>query len=73
MGNDIRLRALVLLLLPIVWGGVLPAAENVACAAECSFEGELGPFLGESRFDMQQVFTGDRFPNVGRRSRFENC
>ena len=38
--------------------------ENVARAAERSFEGELGPFLGEPRFDMQQVFAGDRFPNV---------
>jgi sialidase-1 len=27
-------------------------------------EGKLDPFLGEPRFDVQQVFTGERFPNV---------
>ncbi len=64
MANDMKLRVLMIPLIPIVLGGVLPVAKNVACAAEDSFEGELGPFLGEARFDMQQVFAGDRFPNV---------
>lgn len=27
-------------------------------------EGPLAPFVGESRMDMQQVFKGERFPNV---------
>jgi hypothetical protein len=27
-------------------------------------EGQIDPFLGGPRFDMQQVFTKDRFPNV---------
>jgi len=64
MVNDKKLRVLMFLLLSMVSGGVLPVAEDAAAAAEGPFEGELGPFLGEPRLDMQQVFTGDRFPNV---------
>ncbi len=33
-------------------------------AAEAPGEGSLTPFLGEPRLEMQQVFSGDRFPNV---------
>jgi sialidase-1 len=33
-------------------------------AAETPLEGPLEPFLGEPRMEMQQVFKGDRFPNV---------
>lgn len=27
-------------------------------------EGELGPFLDEPKFDVQEIFRGERFPNV---------
>jgi sialidase-1 len=27
-------------------------------------EGELAPFLGEPKFDVQEIFRGERFPNV---------
>ena len=39
---------------------VLPTALS----AENQFEGELKPFLGEAKFESQQVFKGGRFPNV---------
>ena len=32
--------------------------------AESKFEGDLKPFLGEPKFEIQQVFKGSRFPNV---------
>jgi sialidase-1 len=46
--------------------GVLVFAFTLtsAAAAENRFEGDLEPFLGEPTFDVQQVFTGERFPNV---------
>jgi len=33
-------------------------------AAESKFEGELEPFMTEPMFEMQQVFKGERYPNV---------
>jgi len=33
-------------------------------AADKSVEGPLGAFLGEPQLEMQQVFSGQRFPNV---------
>ena len=33
-------------------------------AAERPVEGELAPLLGEAKLDMQQVYNGDRFPNI---------
>jgi len=35
-----------------------------ACGAAFAAEGKLEPFLGEPKLEMQQVFKGDRFPNV---------
>lgn len=35
-----------------------------AAGAENKFEGELEPFLGEQKFEVQQIFSGERFPNV---------
>ena len=35
-----------------------------ATAAGKPAEGGLEPFLGEPRFDVQRIFTGERFPNV---------
>jgi len=32
--------------------------------SEKQIEGELTPFLGEARFEMQQLFKTERFPNV---------
>lgn len=32
--------------------------------AENKFEGDLKPFLGEPEFEIQQVFSGSRFPNL---------
>jgi len=39
------------------------AAASVA-AGEAAREGTLAPFLGEPKFAMQQVFKGERFPNI---------
>jgi sialidase-1 len=36
----------------------VPAADDV------ELEGPLEPFLGEPRFDMQQAFDSERFPNI---------
>jgi sialidase-1 len=36
----------------------------VAAADANKLEGKLEPFLGEPRFEMQQVFKNDRFPNI---------
>ena len=33
-------------------------------AAGLPAEGDLDPFLGEPRFDVQPIFSGERFPNV---------
>lgn len=44
--------------------GAAPAAEAGGTAAGLPAEGTLEPFRGEPRFEMQQVFSGDRFPNV---------
>ena len=33
-------------------------------AAEKAVEGPIDPFLGEAKFEMQQLFTGERMPNV---------
>ena len=41
-----------------------PRGDAGVTAARLPAEGTLEPFLGEPRFDMQQVFSGDRFPNV---------
>jgi len=43
--------------------GAAPA-EAGTTAAGLPAEGKLEPFLGETRFEMQQVFAGNRFPNV---------
>jgi len=64
MASDKKRRVWTYLFLALVSMGVLTVEENAATAAESSFEGALAPFLGESRFDMQQLFANDRFPNV---------
>lgn len=46
---------------------VLDAGDSVRkgmTAAGKPAEGQLDPFLGEPRFDVQRIFTGERFPNV---------
>jgi hypothetical protein len=43
--------------------GAAPAEAGVT-EAGLPAEGTLEPFRGEPRFDMQQVFSGNRFPNV---------
>jgi len=35
-----------------------------ACGAAFAAEGKLKTFLGDSQFEIQQVFKGGRFPNV---------
>ena len=45
-------------------GAAPAAAEAGTTAAGLPVEGTLEPFLGGPRFDMQQVFSGDRFPTV---------
>ena len=42
----------------------LLAIFATAFAAKSAPEGDLKPFLGEARFEQQQVFAGNRFPNV---------
>jgi sialidase-1 len=43
----------------------LLGACGTTLAADSKFEGNsLKPFLGEPKLDIQQVFKGDRFPNV---------
>ncbi len=42
---------------------ILTMMTNVT-AAESQLEGELGPFMGEPTLEMQQVFKGERFPNI---------
>jgi sialidase-1 len=58
------LRKCSLLFLAVVLSGALPVTGTAARAADASFEGQLTPYLGAARFDMQQVFAGDRFPNI---------
>jgi alpha-L-rhamnosidase len=41
-----------------------PAAHRLLTAAGLPAEGELTPFLGEPRFELQPVFAEDRFPTV---------
>ena len=49
------------LLLAICLLAVCPVCVH---AEVVSFEGPITPFLGEPELDLQQVFQGDRFPNV---------
>ena len=42
----------------------LAAADAATLHAEKPADGSLSPFLGKPQSDMQQVFTGERFPNV---------
>ncbi len=35
-----------------------------ASAADREFEGRITPFVGDATFDMQQVFSDERFPNI---------
>lgn len=43
---------------------VLLAACGGALAAGNKFDGKLEPFMGEPKLEIQQVFKGDRFPNI---------
>jgi len=52
-----RLVLIGVVLFPILMAAVVEAADD-------KLEGELEPFLGEPEFEVQQVFTGERFPNV---------
>lgn len=52
--------------------GLRPIVTTICCvalmqglqAAELNAEGPLDPFLGAPRFEMQQVFKDERFPNI---------
>jgi sialidase-1 len=41
-----------------------PRANTFTTAAGKPAEAELAPFLGQPRFEMTQVFTDERFPNI---------
>jgi len=41
-----------------------PSTDGPKTAAGHPAEGKIESFLGDSKFDMQQVFKGGRFPNV---------
>ncbi len=56
--------ALIAVLCGIVPSGAARANEPRLTAAGHPAEGTLDPFLGEPKMEMQQVFPGDRFPNV---------
>ncbi len=43
---------------------VLLAICGTVRAAESTFEGKLEPFLGEPRLEIQQLFSGGRFPSI---------
>ena len=43
---------------------IVSLIATLAGAAERSLEGHVDAFLGEPRFSVQQVFRGDRFPNI---------
>ena len=43
---------------------VMLAACAAAFAAEGKFGGGLKPFMGEPKLESQQIYKGDRFPNV---------
>ncbi len=52
-------------LLAALAAATLAPAETVpVTAAGKPAEGKLEPFLGEPKFDVQPLFTGERFPNV---------
>ena len=42
----------------------IPPRDAPVTAAGHPAEGKIGPFLGDSKFDMQQVFKNERLPNV---------
>ncbi len=42
----------------------VPLEEAATTAADKPAEGPLEPFLGEPRFEQEQLFVGERFPNV---------
>ncbi len=41
-----------------------PAGDAPTTAAGHPAEGKIDPFMGEPKLDMQQVYSGGRFPNV---------
>ena len=51
-------------LLPTLAAFILLGSAAVQAADEVVLEGRLEPFLGEPSMEMQQVFKGERFPNV---------
>ncbi|MBX3743971.1 MAG: exo-alpha-sialidase [Verrucomicrobiae bacterium] len=44
--------------------GILSCLVSVSAAADRAVEGRLDAFLGSPRFEIEQIFTRDRFPNV---------
>ncbi len=54
-------RLLATLAVIVLWAVL---ASPAARAADRAMEGAIDPFLGEPKLDIQQVHTGDRFPNV---------
>ncbi len=54
-------KTIATLLVVLATCGTAFAAEDTLAG---KFEGRLDPFVGEPRFDVQQVFKGERFPNI---------
>jgi sialidase-1 len=52
--------------LPVLFFGLIVGLGSIlsATAAENPFEGETSAFLKDSPFVIQQIFEGDRFPNI---------
>ena len=48
----------------VFWTAGAAWAAAPMTAADLPAEGDLAPFLGEPVFEVQDVFTGQRFPNV---------
>lgn len=59
-----RLAWLVLLVAALFVNDWLVAATGPTTAAGKPAECELAPFVGEPRLEVQQVFSGERFPNI---------
>ena len=48
----------------LVWGLLLGLSLSSVASADNLFEGNVGTFLGDARLEIEQVFKGDRFPNI---------
>lgn len=55
---------LMLFTLPSIVQAQQPASGKATTSAGLVTEGHLDAFLGEPQLDMQQIFSGERFPNI---------